>query len=293
VELVLKETDGDFILRVPLNYSVLDLKQQLSRNHPKTPQPEAQRIIFLGRQLRDEDTLTSIFSRCDLTSRQILHLMIRQRSDAYQYPPNPFPNTNPNVFPGPFPGFTGTPPGNWPGAQGYPGPYPPNGFPGYRPHGFPNPHMYPGENFNPHMPGEGPGVFFPPGAQVHRAGFALNIDFSLVIRLILVVYVLGQGRPNQIYFLGFIAVLYYLYQTFVPWFFAPDAPAPAATDPRQQNIPFYARDNVGWFGEVMRFVVPFCVSLLPGWTFPDNLPDRSVQPPQEPEAVVPPGEAVN
>jgi hypothetical protein len=95
--------------------------------------------------------------------------------------------------------------------------------------------------------------------------------------------------------LAVAALAYYLYNTAVRMriFGGRDAQAqnrdqagnanPSGQAGDQQDIPWYARDNVGVAGEVARFIIPFCMSLFPGWTFPDNIPDRSV-PRREPEA---------
>lgn len=109
---------------------------------------------------------------------------------------------------------------------------------------------------------------------------------------------LGQDRPPQVFAaLAVAALAYYLYNTAVRMrFFGgrddqgqnidqaagnANPTNPQAAD--QRGLPWYARDDIGVAGEVARFVIPFCLSLFPGWTFPDNIPDRSV-PRREPEA---------
>lgn len=102
--------------------------------------------------------------------------------------------------------------------------------------------------------------------------------------------VLGQDRPPQVLVaLAVAALAYYFYNTALRVrIFGGDQ----RQDPNRPNngnqdhpdIPWYTRDDAGVAGEVARFFVPLCLSLFPGWSFPDNIPDRSQpQQPQQPQ----------
>jgi hypothetical protein len=64
VEILVKNPsgEGDSVICVPLTSSILDLKHRIAAQHPKRPDVGAQRIIFSGRILRDDDVLQNIFN---------------------------------------------------------------------------------------------------------------------------------------------------------------------------------------------------------------------------------------
>ena len=60
VALVIKtpSSERDFRLRVPLNYTVRQIKMQLAQDHPSSPLVQEQRLVFAGQLLGDQ-TLTA------------------------------------------------------------------------------------------------------------------------------------------------------------------------------------------------------------------------------------------
>lgn len=56
---VKSSSDAKYVLTVPLNLTVLDLKQKLSTSDYADIPPERQRLIYSGRVLKDPDTLAS------------------------------------------------------------------------------------------------------------------------------------------------------------------------------------------------------------------------------------------
>lgn len=56
----------DLQVELPRSSSVLDLKQQLRRDHPSAPEPASQRLIYGGRLLRDEEMLADAFRQVRL-----------------------------------------------------------------------------------------------------------------------------------------------------------------------------------------------------------------------------------
>jgi hypothetical protein len=264
------------------------------------------------------------------------------RQPPPNYPPNTFPNPNaPPNYPQnvpyhqqPPPNYQqNVPPPNYQQNVPYPPPpnYPPNqdfnpGHPYYPP---PPMWGHPGVNHYQGYPGN-----FPAQGQnpyvVHQIGVArLNIDVSLIVKLIFLVYLLGQGGgPERLGFLSALAICYYLYQTGVAQRFRvgpqpPAQPGPAAAAaeqaqgaaqnqaPREEGgaVPppaaaqpaaaaaatIYQRPGVA--GEVLRFVVPFFCSLLPSWHLtPEmryhdpNEPQPQQQPPQQQNNNIPENE---
>jgi len=334
VNIILKNPYGsDFSITVSLSISVLELKQLVQAEHPDKPPIDRQRIIFSGRHLQDNEILSSILraDQHDLTMPQKFHLTIRpdltqpanRNVGQQQQPPQPnwgaYNNTVPpntyrygqpqyHNFAQPFGGF-----------QQYnvqQGAYPPQwGYPGNVPNAnFPQQAYYPGQ-----YPGMGMamgvGVGGPYGVppQVHRVGFArINIDFSLIIKLMLLVYFFGQGGGSErTAILVALAIAYYLYQTGIARFVrvAPNVPQNAQqaqpghvqapgngqgnaqrnvepdrenvgqnnmqqqNDRNEQNV----HNPVGIMGEIVSFFVAFVCSLFPSWQPPENI-NRRQQP---------------
>ena len=50
-----------FSVSVPLNYSMLQVKQEIYRICPGQPRPQGQRLICRGRLLKDEETVESLW----------------------------------------------------------------------------------------------------------------------------------------------------------------------------------------------------------------------------------------
>jgi len=221
----------------------------------------------------------------------------------YPPPPQNPPEFNPNVPGRPQPHAYFPPPPNWGHPQagnpyaGYPGNYPGGPVPPY-----------------------GAGPYGAPQVQIHQIGVArLNIDLSLILKLIFLVFILGQGGgPERLGFLTALAICYYLYQTGVARIIrvqqppadphqpqqpqqqqpqqqqpqpqqqqpqqADGQPANPAGSPQQQPPPlFYQRP--GATGEILGFVVPLFCSLFPSWQIPEhhhrNQPNENQQQPEQ------------
>lgn len=188
------------------------------------------------------------------------------------------------------------------GHHGGPGPVP-NQYPGGP---GPVPNQYPGGPVPPFgnqfqgYPGNYPGaVPYAQAPQVHQFGVAMNLDVSLIVKLIFLVYLLGRGSPERLGLLTAVAICYYLYQTGVARFVRlggpqqqPAAPpgdqgaaqnqgqnneAAAPAQPNLVNSLIYHRQGV--VGEVLRFVVPLFCSIFPSW---HPTPDMR-HPPNEPQ----------
>ena len=56
---VKSSSDAKYVLTLPLNLTVIDLKQKLSASEYADIPPERQRLIYSGRVLKDPDTLAS------------------------------------------------------------------------------------------------------------------------------------------------------------------------------------------------------------------------------------------
>jgi len=205
-------------------------------------------------------------------------------------------------------------PFNIPPQQGVPYNMPQGQWAGY-PGNMPQQPFY-----QPQYPGMGVGGPFVQPVHFQRVGFArINIDFGLIVKLILLVYVLSQGGGSErMAILMALAIAYYLYQTgmarfqFVR-FGAPNAqPQPGQAQPAQQQnqqpqqppqqgqVPAAPQradgeapqgggnENVyhqhGVVGEILGFFVPLVCSLFPSWQPPENIRPPPAQPAVPPRA---------
>eukprot|EP01128_Nolandella_sp_AFSM9_P006230 TRINITY_DN3157_c0_g1_i1.p1 TRINITY_DN3157_c0_g1~~TRINITY_DN3157_c0_g1_i1.p1 ORF type:complete len:251 (-),score=29.22 TRINITY_DN3157_c0_g1_i1:187-939(-) len=154
-------------------------------------------------------------------------------------------------------------------------------------HGHGHVHMPPAGFNQPNPP--------PPQGRHFNAGIVLRIDLALIAKLAVMVYVLSQGGGEDRFALliaGAIAV--YIYQqrgnaaqaarpNGQPGAPAQGIPAAANGDARGANgeaatdppapptpqLPFWANREGGLLVQVSAFVVPFFLSLFPGWTVPE------------------------
>ena len=88
---VKSSSDAKYVLTVPLNITVLDLKQKLSSSEYADISPERQRLIYSGRVLKDPDTLASY----KIKENNTVHLVKGAASNQRQNPATPGSNTTP------------------------------------------------------------------------------------------------------------------------------------------------------------------------------------------------------
>jgi len=250
VNIILKNPSGeDFSLRVPLSTSISDLKRKIATEHPEKPAFDRQRLIFAGRLLNDNELLSHVLrpDQNDLNLPQKFHLVIR-RDQTGQTTRNNVPPQQPGNqaqwggYPGNFGQQFQNPyyqppynmpqqgvPYNIPPQQGVPYNIPPQGQWGY-PGNMPQQPFY-----QPQYPGMGAGGPFVQPVHFQRVGFArINIDFGLIFKLILLVYVLSQGGGSErMAILMALAIAYYLYQTGMARFQFVRFGAPNGQQPQQ------------------------------------------------------------
>jgi len=129
--------------------------------------------------------------------------------------------------------------------------------------------------------------FFPNQQNLNVVrGRIINVEFSLILKLALLVYVLAQGGSlSRMVILTCCAVAFYLYNGRArvrvvrmnangqPIDDPPANQNPHQNDPTppnqgQEQIPTFYRDQT-IFGEVLKFVIPLFMSLLPRWRLPN------------------------
>eukprot|EP00008_Paramoeba_atlantica_P008406 CAMPEP_0201485068 /NCGR_PEP_ID=MMETSP0151_2-20130828/9213_1 /ASSEMBLY_ACC=CAM_ASM_000257 /TAXON_ID=200890 /ORGANISM="Paramoeba atlantica, Strain 621/1 / CCAP 1560/9" /LENGTH=360 /DNA_ID=CAMNT_0047869039 /DNA_START=23 /DNA_END=1106 /DNA_ORIENTATION=- len=82
---------------VPLFLTLRDLKEQLSCSFPSNPAVERQKLIYGGKILQDQMTLSEVFAQRDISTPHVLHLVISAlkqpppSASQTQIPPNPPP----------------------------------------------------------------------------------------------------------------------------------------------------------------------------------------------------------
>lgn len=180
----------------------------------------------------------------------------------------------------------------------------PNGMPQYppMPNQMPNNFQQPmGGNPFPFQAGGQP--MFGQENPMRRVGVArinLNFNFTLLLKLALLVYVLGQGGSTTRFVVLIIGALaYFIYKSRVVQLAARienlnqhedhdhhhenfnearnanpnNAQAEAGNHAQQpaQPVPFYAHHPNPILNEVYRFVFPFVLSLMPSWELPEAL----------------------
>jgi hypothetical protein len=296
----------DFRLDIPISSTVLDLKEKLSQSYVNNPPPSTQKLIFAGRLLQDYHLLSEILRQHDILIPQTFHLVVRPAQPQQPNPPQPAPNINDANVPHPQNIPQGFPPGMhfYPyaapygymqyGYQQYAG-YPvvaAGGPPHYRPYGY-NPY-FPG----PQGPPGGPGIPhhaqhqqpIPPNAQPPRPPAEGGQNMSLLVKLAILVFILGQGGSQErLFLLAIGAVIVFLFQTGripVPRIRVAQAPPPnnadannaAGDDNEPQQVPQHpAQQQAGLLAELGMVVSSFVLSLLPTWQ-----PQQAQQGPQAP-----------
>jgi len=271
----------DFCIETLLSNVVLDLKKQIAAEHPKKPEIERQRLIFGGKLLKDEDRLADVLRQYNLSTPPVFHLVMKPN----YYSPSGIPQAyNSQIFAwnATNPQYVGNVNNNPPNFPNVP-PY--NAYPAYMAYHFQQYQYgaFPLPNYNNNNNPNNRGVAVVPGnVAVHQ--IRININLSLIVKLLILVYVLSQGGSTQRFLLLFLgALLIYLYQTGVlPIFRTFNAPPP-----QQQNIannnnnnnnnnigtgiqPQAFRQRPGLYGEIHGLVVPFFYSLFPTWD-PDDI----------------------
>lgn len=66
---VFKDFTDDFTLHVPATESVLGLKEALLAGHPSRPAPPDQRLIFRGKILQDDTTVSALCEQVRVAAR--------------------------------------------------------------------------------------------------------------------------------------------------------------------------------------------------------------------------------
>lgn len=88
---VKSSSDAKYVLTLPLNLTVLDLKQKLSSSEYADIPPERQRLIYSGRVLKDPDTLASY----KIKEGNTVHLVKGAASNQRQNPASQGSTTTP------------------------------------------------------------------------------------------------------------------------------------------------------------------------------------------------------
>ena len=101
---VKSSSDAKYVLTLPLNLTVLDLKQKLSSSEYADIPPERQRLIYSGRVLKDPDTLASY----KIKEGNTVHLVKGAASNQRQNPASQGSSTTPGGN-GPATASTGVP----------------------------------------------------------------------------------------------------------------------------------------------------------------------------------------
>jgi hypothetical protein len=229
VHIVIKNPSqsGDFRIEMPINNSVLQLKQKLEQSYDSRPPPANQKLIFAGRLLQDDALLSDILRQHDISIPQTFHLVIRPNA-----PPQPQATNAPNQqqFPQNIPPQQG--PAMGPNGMGYQfqfgagagiGPGVGYGYPYYHQMygmGYQYPPQYPG--MHPQYPGMAqqpqPQPYVPPPPPPRPAGDGQHQHgpnhLSLLLKLAFLVFILSQGgSPERMLVLSLLALLVFFYQT--------------------------------------------------------------------------------
>eukprot|EP01122_Echinamoeba_exundans_P014894 TRINITY_DN685_c0_g2_i2.p1 TRINITY_DN685_c0_g2~~TRINITY_DN685_c0_g2_i2.p1 ORF type:complete len:344 (-),score=83.62 TRINITY_DN685_c0_g2_i2:57-1088(-) len=295
----------DTQVQMPLSSTVLQLKQRLQQDHPAKPEPTSQRLIYSGRLLRDEEVLSDVFLPSSRDLPIICHLVIRPPAAA---PTAPMQNAPQPQFP-----QMGQP--QFPQQNQYPGAWAQMQYaqaPGMQQQ-QPNPFVLLQQQQQllaqlqqQRMAQMNGGIAPPAGGAGIRV--RININFSLIFKLALLVFVLGQGGGSErMAFLIAGAIFIYIWQqrnAVVNQNVDPDqdpaiqqaqqqAQQQQQQPPAQQNPPdapaappaagavppspfsrfvnYDWREQGGIVGQVFGFFVPFFCSLVPSWQ--PNWPD--------------------
>jgi len=233
-------TLGDLNFTLPIDATVLTLKTEISKT-PQNPSIDSQKLIYAGRMLRDlNEKLTDFLSKNDThTFHLILATPQTQRSSPNNLPVNNGINN------------------------------------GFHPYNMPH-HQYPAQMLNnPAFQRAGP---IPAQPNVQPI-FAFQINFSLLIKLGFLVFILSQGAGmSKLILFTIAALVIYLYQTGRLPRFGNQNPNPNP-DPVRPTAPMGApmegpapdiRQRKGLIDEVKDIIFPFVYSLFPGWKPPVN-----------------------
>jgi len=237
-------TLGDLNFTLPIDATVLILKTEISKTTPQNPTIDSQKLIYAGRMLRDlNEKLTDFLPKNDTNTTHTFHLILATTPQGGQRSaPNNIPVNNTH-----------------------------NGF---QPFNMPH-HQYPAQmfNFNPAFQRAGP---IPAQPNVQPI-VAFQINFSLLIKLAFLVFILSQGAGmSKLILFTIAALVIYLYQTGrLPRFGGPN-PNPNPDPPVRPVVPMEGpapdiRQRKGLVDEVKDIIFPFVYSLFPGWKPPVNV----------------------
>jgi hypothetical protein len=288
VSLIFKSSShSDVELSVPLSTTITSLKTRLTSSLTLTniADSHALRLIFAGRVLLDDELLSTVLpsDRYDLSQRHTMHLVIRSSSvnnpaSAMPAPQSPYATA---AFGGAYGGYAGYP--------GYNGLGQPLGninnfvpYPAQMAHGA---HMNPQQ--------------FPPMHQHRHVARIVAIDFGLILKLCLGVYLLSTGGGQErLAFLVAIAIATYIYFAGIGRRVEfdengneipqndnngannnPGANNNDAIAPNVNALPFWAREERGpVLTQISAFFIPLFQSLSPYWKMPDLSLRQAVPP---------------
>jgi len=275
----------EFVFSAPLSMSIAEMKAKVASEHPLKPFSDAQRIIFCGRILNDLEKLQTILNPeiFDLSQKQSFHLFIRA-------PHNPLPILNPNGVSAtadsrPQPLIQSPQALNQGGVFQNPN-YPPNA----------NAYMNQMNAYNAQiaqfqqqrlmemqqrmqqMP-----QLQQQGHQIRGHVRVISIDFGLIFKLALGVYLLSHGGGEErLAFLIATAIAFYFFTVGFGRRFAVDqngqpiqgdnnanGAIPANANDAQRNVPYYLRREGGILNNLAAFFVPLILSLHPYWELPE------------------------
>eukprot|EP01129_Flabellula_baltica_P003773 TRINITY_DN13504_c0_g1_i1.p1 TRINITY_DN13504_c0_g1~~TRINITY_DN13504_c0_g1_i1.p1 ORF type:complete len:285 (-),score=54.11 TRINITY_DN13504_c0_g1_i1:28-846(-) len=241
IEIIVKDisTGNNIYFTIPTHLPIYQLKEMIKESHPAQPNIDTQSIIFSGRVAQDNALLQDLFSDFDDLDRpQTFHLLIRNPIHRHT---NTHTHTNQEAHQG----------------QPHMNQNPLNGIGGNaQPGGGLNPQFF--QQF-----GVNVGAFQQPGGngpQIRRYHAQFNINTSLLVKLFVILLFLSQGSDYNR--LGMFAVLaLILYVAINQNYFG--------RNQDNQNGPVIVQDPpTGVIGNVTNFVVPFFLSLYPGYVPP-------------------------
>jgi len=269
VNLVIKNpssTATDFKVTMEPQQTVFELKLRLQEQYPTKPNPDQQKLIFAGRLLKNESTLSEVLSQYDINATQTFHLVVSKQTPI----PNPTQSTPSQVgnLPPNFARFTPMAPmvNN---AQFVAAPLNMQAFNEfYQQQRAAQMNFVPPQNPNPAPQNN--------ANMVPRDNAGVG-PFYLLIKLAFLGYILSNGGGTfRTAIIGLGALIIFLYQTGRLQFFAHvhvvnrNQPAPQAPN---VNIQPNTQPRTGIMNEINGFLLPFVYSLFPTYN-----PQQNIQP---------------
>jgi len=265
VKIVLKNPSRnatDFLVDIPLLWSIAELKQDLFAKYPSNPVPEAQKLIFAGKLLKDDVLLQDLLVEVDLNCTQTFHLVLAPNVSNLP----PVVNSS-----SPSPSF-GIPPARTLANNRFNFALPLNNQQ-FNQFQLPQPGILPGR-----QPMNNNLVPPPVNNDIQRGDGGSPL--WLLAKLGFLVYVLSQGGGNvRLAFLLLGALIVFLYQIGIIKViaFTPNTPRqgpPQALvhganelENNQDHVPQQPeiQNRGGFIGEITGLVFPFFYSLFPTW----------------------------